>query len=159
LLGVLACTPPPREEPPLTSSAPATTAPAASEPAPWRPGDVIGSWRVVRADVRRDPVENGWTGEVDLDGEVSVNGTFQPHFDSELGLLCFFVDESDRAKLPRFPNDVRRPWFCFTNEDEVRRVATAGKRARIRIAKYHYRYSHTDVFNTVEFVAVDGESR
>jgi hypothetical protein len=140
LLVLVACTPPP---------------PAAPTAAPWRAGDVVGTWRVVRADVRPDPVENGWTGEVDFEGEVVVNGTFQPHFDSEFGALCFFVDESDRALFPRFPNDVRRPWFCFTNEEEVRRVAKAGDRARIRVSKYRYMYSHTDVYNTVEFVALE----
>ena len=109
----------------------------------------------MKADIRRDPVENGWIGEVDFEGQVTVNGTLQPHPDTDFGALCFFVDESDRALLPRFPNDVRRPWFCFTNEDEVRRVAKAGQRARIRVSKFRYMYSHTDVYNTVEFVALE----
>lgn len=113
------------------------------------------AWRVVESDMRADPVEDGSIGEIRYAGEESVRGTFQMHPDAEFPALCFFVDELDRGKLPRFRNDVRRPWFCFTNEDDVRRVAKAGQTARIRIADYHYRYSHTDTYNSARFVRIE----
>jgi hypothetical protein len=119
-----------------------------------QPGDSVGVWRVVQRDVRPDPGERGWIGDVRYAGEAEVSGMFQAHPDSELHALCFFVDESDRGILPRFPNDVRKPWFCFTNEDGVRPVASEGMHARIRIADYRYLYSHTDVYNTARFVAL-----
>lgn len=109
-------------------------------------------WRVVSSDIRPDPIENGSIGEVVYEGEAVLSGTLQPHFDPEANARCFFVDESDRDKFPRFPNDVRKPWFCFTNEDAVRRVAKPGQHARIRIADFHYRYSHTEVVNSARFV-------
>jgi len=138
----------------LTLLACASATSPADVSTPWKVGDTVDGWRVVRADVRPDPVENGWIGEADFEGEAVISGTFQPHPDAEFGALCFFADESERTKLPRFPNDVRRPWFCFTNEDEVRRAASAGDRVRIRVAKFLYMYSHTDVYNRVELVEV-----
>jgi len=113
------------------------------------------AWRVVESDVWPDPSEDGSIGEIRYAGEESVRGAFQMHPDAEFPALCFFVDELDRGKLPRFRNDVRRPWFCFTNQDEVRGVAKAGQEARIRIADFHYRYSHTDTYNSARFVGFD----
>ncbi|HJQ35933.1 MAG TPA: hypothetical protein VKB93_02230 [Thermoanaerobaculia bacterium] len=120
-------------------------------------GETVNGWTVVRSDIRSDPTESGWIGEVDFAGQATLPGTFQKHFDTDA--LCFFVDESDRGALPRFSNDVRKPWFCFTNDADVRNVAKEGMHAHIRIDSFLYRYSHTDVVNGTKFVSLSPSPR
>ena len=140
----------------LLIAACATSAPPREfDPSKFETGAALGPWRVVEKDVLRDPLEEtGWIGRVLFEGQADVRGTFQMHFDPEYPKLCFFADDIDRPKLPRFANDVRKAWFCFTNEEDVTRVAKAGDRATIAIADFHYRYSHTDVVNSARFVAL-----
>ena len=125
------------------------------DPSKVEAGTNVGAWSVRDVTFRPDPSEQGWTGEVRFSGEVSLAGTFQPHFDSEVRAVCFFVDPDDAVKLPRFANDVRKPWFCFQNEEEARSAAPFGTHATIRVSDYHYAYSHTDVVNSVKLVAVE----
>lgn len=125
------------------------------DPSKVEAGTKVGAWSVRDVTFRPDPSEQGWTGEVRFSGEVSLSGTFQPHFDSEVKAACFFVDLDDAAKLPRFANDVRKPWFCFQNEEEARSAAPVGTRATIRVSDYHYAYSHTDVVNSVKLLTVE----
>lgn len=116
------------------------------------PGDTVLGLRVDAVAVRPDPVDGfGWMGKVDYSGEVTLTGEYRPHFDfPEVREICFFADDSSAVRLPRFPNDVRHPWFCFSNQAEAGRMlgepATRG-RARIRIDRFSYHYRHTDVYN------------
>lgn len=139
----------------LLAACATATPPREFDPSQFEPGEMVGTWRVVEKDVLRDPLEEtGWTGRVLFAGEAEARGTFQMHPDPDVPELCFFVDDIDRGRFPRFTNDVRKPWFCFTNEQDVRRVAKAGEHAKIAVAEYHYRYSHTDAYNEVRFLGL-----
>lgn len=138
---------------------------AADDPAFGRltPGDTVLGLRVEAIDVRPDPVDGfGWTGRVDYAGEVGLTGEYRPHIDfPEVRETCFFADDSSGVRLPRFPNDVRRPWFCFSNQDDAGRLlgqpGSSGP-ARVRIDRFEYHYRHTDVYNLGRLVAAERPS-
>ena len=122
------------------------------------PGDSLAGLRIDSIDVLPDPVDSfGWMGTVAYSGEVTLVGEVRPHMDyPDLAEICFFADDSVAERLPRFPNDVRRSWLCFSNQDEAAMLlGEVGdtSRARIRIDRFQYIYQHTDVYNRARLVA------
>jgi hypothetical protein len=122
------------------------------------PGDSLLGLRIDSLSIRPDPVDGfGWMGTVDFSGSVELAGAFRPHMDfPDVRETCFFVDDSLRSRLPRFPNDVRRSWFCFTNPAQAEAVLGVPgdtARARIRIDRFYYHYRHTDVYNRARLVS------
>lgn len=126
------------------------------DPARVRVGDTIAGLRVDSADVRR-AIHGDWIGSVRFAGEVRLSGAYQPHPSEEVDALCFFVAEEHRARLPRFPADARRPWFCFANQEEARtllRPPPDSGRAEIVVDRFIYHFAHTDVVNEARLLRV-----
>lgn len=122
-------------------------------------GDTVLGLRVDSAAVRPDPVDSfGWMGRVAYAGPVELAGEYRPHMDfPDVAEPCFFVDDSVAERLPRFPNDVRRSWFCFANAAQaVEQLGPADSiaRARIVIDRFQYHYQHTDVYNVARLARV-----
>jgi hypothetical protein len=122
-------------------------------------GDTVLGLRVDSVSILPDPVDSfGWIGQVEYAGPVELVGEYRPHMDfPDVEEPCFFVDDSVAGRLPRFPNDVRRSWFCFTDARNV--VDQLGppdsiSRARIIIDRFHYHYQHTDVYNVARLARV-----
>ena len=92
-----------------------------------------------------------WVGSVEFEGSVTLSGTYRPHYDyPEPDLQCFFLNEASASKLPRFPEDERVSWFCFSNLDEARRLLRPSPdtgAATLVIEAFRYAYSFSDVFN------------
>lgn len=73
--------------------------------------------------------------------------------------LCFYPDSASADRLPRFPNDVRTSWFCFTNQEEAQRLLgalPASGEATIVVDELFYIYQHTDVHNRARLSRVIG---
>jgi hypothetical protein len=136
-----------------------TSAPAGVDFAAVARGDTVLGLRVDSVAILPDPVDSfGWMGQVDYSGTVELAGEYRPHMDfPDVAEPCFFVDDSVAGRLPRFPNDVRRSWFCFANAGEA--VAQLGppgsvSRARIVIDRFRYHYQHTDIYNVARLARV-----
>ena len=124
------------------------------DPSNVRVGDTIAGLRVKAADVQR-AADGDWVGTVRFEGEVQVAGALRPHPSEEVDALCFFVEETHRARLPRFTEDQRRPWFCFSNQAEAREMVRAipeGGTVELIIDQFTYHFAHTDVVNGARLV-------
>ena len=134
---------------------------AASSPgvAGLQVGDSLLGLRVARAEVAPESGDSsGWYGSVDFEGEVELRGSYRPHPEyPELRELCFYPDEESASRLPRFPNDVRTSWLCFSNQAEAQRelgaLPEAGT-ATILIDDFHYLFQPSDVYNAARLVSV-----
>lgn len=101
---------------------------------------------------------DGYVGTVEFRGNVTVQGTYSPQTElvgSDRGVPCFFVSDRSNIELPRFENDERLPWFCFTNPDAVEAAfdyTTAEQDATIVIDSYTTVFIPSDVYNEARFV-------
>ena len=110
-------------------------------------------------DVLAENVDSsGWTGSVDFSGTVTLTGRYRPHPEApDVGALCFYPDSVSAEQLPRFPNDQRTSWFCFTNTDEAElSLGGPGREgeATIVINEFNYLYQHTDTYNSARLQQV-----
>lgn len=132
-------------------------APTRLDPSLLAPGDSIGGLRVESIDARPEVVDSfGWSGRLRFSGEVELRGTHRPHPEfPDVRAVCFYPDSASAAKLPRFPNDERVSWLCFTNQDEAERLLGLGTRETpIVVDDFDYVYEHTDSYNTARLVRV-----
>jgi hypothetical protein len=100
----------------------------------------------------------GWMGSVDFSGTVTLTGRYRPHPEAPaVPALCFYPDSVSAAQLPRFPNDERTSWFCFTNTADAE-AAFGGPggegEATIVINEFYYLYQPTDSYNTARLQQV-----
>ena len=94
------------------------------DPGALRPGDTLGGLTVVSTDVQRAGVDSVWVGHVVFDGDLVLQGVYQPHPDwPTVQTPCFHVtDPASAARVPRFAPDAwtasdAKTWFCFSNPD------------------------------------------
>lgn len=148
-----------------SSSAPsASTAPTTNSnvfnPAQVKPGDSVAGLTIVA--IEATPYQDrGYVGTAKFRGETTVSGTYKlapDAADAGTGNPCFFADAASASKLPRFANDERVPWFCFTNaaavEQALGQPTATGKQVTIAIADYETVYQPSDVVNQAKFVRV-----
>jgi hypothetical protein len=126
-----------------------------------RAGDPVLDLTVANIEVEPAPAPHtGYVGSVEFRGRVTVSGRYRGHPDyPEPGadLVCFFVNGETAARLPRFREDERYPWFCFTNRAQAaERLGppdTEGV-ATVVIDGYRTERRFTDVFDTATLVEV-----
>src|SRR5687767_15129723 len=126
------------------------------DPARLRLGDHVGGLVVERIEANRG-LDSTYTGVIVFRGGIELTGSVLPHFDSDVKTICFEVDTASAARLPRWPDDVRRPWFCFENDSTARRALgppEARRRARIVVDRFTNAWAPTDVVNTARLVRV-----
>ena len=163
VLALLACSSGEKADQPASARAdtpaPAAPAPRAAnefDPAALRVGDTLMGLRVERADVRRAAaIDSSYVGDVRFAGEVTVSGRPRAHHDfPEVRTLCFDVDSTSAARLPRWPGDRRRVWFCFDNQEAAvralgpARADTAVAPVTIAIDRYQTVRHFTDAYDT-----------
>jgi hypothetical protein len=148
---------------PSADQEPAPTGPAAQgvavDYAELAPGDSVMSFRVGAVDIQPNPIDGfGWMGRIVFAGTATLSGSYRPHFDyPEVRELCFYPDPPSAERLPRFPNDERISWFCFTNQEDAQNALgglPAAGQATIVIDRFDYLYEHTDTFNTARLESV-----
>lgn len=161
---VTGCTTPPTETAAGSTQSRANTTSdnmfdsAVFDPAQVQPGDRVLGLEVTRMDISRLEPQNQSVGTVNFQGETTVSGVYFAYTPADLNesFPCFNVDESAADQLPRFPQDERRPWFCFDNPEAVQQALgePANQPATIVIDHFEYAYIPADVTNRARFVRV-----
>jgi hypothetical protein len=121
------------EAPAPAADAPSDPGAAAPPPAPAartfdpgavQPGDTLFGLVVASVDGERAAADSVWVGNVVLEGDLVLQGVYQPHSDwPEVTAPCFHVtDPASAARIPRFEPDAYtvpdgKTWFCFSNPD------------------------------------------
>jgi hypothetical protein len=88
-----------------------------------KPGSEIGTLRV--DSIRMRDVAGGRDADIAyFTGELTLTGQTLRHPDADLGLttVCFEADSTSAALMPRWTEDLRRSWFCFSNQAEAART-------------------------------------
>ena len=100
-----------------------------------------------------------WTGSVTFVGRVWLSGVTVRHPDyPEVQSVCFEAEPTSARQLPRWPDDERRPWFCFENDSIARRILGAPDSlgsAEVLIDRFTTVRAFTDAVNSAHFVAAD----
>jgi len=127
------------------------------DPSTLRRGARIGTLIVESIDTRHVMADTTWVGTVRFRGEIELSGWTLRHPEPDLYrvLTCFEADSMSAAQLPRWSDDERRAWFCFSNRAEATRALgppSEGVRATIVIDEFTIHRSPPDVVNTGRFV-------
>lgn len=147
----------PVEQARVSPPAPANT----FDPGAVQPGDTVLGLLVVSTDLARAPgIDSVWVGNVVFEGDLVVQGVYQPHFDwPEVVLPCFHVtDPSSAARIPRFEPDSwtspgAKTWFCFSNPEVALEVLGSPEQPRemvIALSRYQLWRQFTDAFDEAE---------
>lgn len=153
-------------EPEMKSSPPATGMAGAAagaqltfDPSAIGSGQQVGTLAVDTADVAWSEAMSTWTGTVRFRGEIPLRGRRISHFDfPEVASTCFEVDSASALTLPRWPDDERRPWFCFENDSTARRILGAvdsTKVVDIVVDRFTTVRAFTDAVNTARILEAD----
>jgi hypothetical protein len=140
-------------------------APAAShfDPGGVEPGDTVLDLVVVSKNVERAAaVDSAWVGEVVFEGDLVLQGVYQPHYDwPEVTEPCFHVtDPASMARIPRFEPDSwtspnAKTWFCFSNAEVALELLGPPEQPRemvIALGRYQISRHFSDVYDTAELV-------
>jgi hypothetical protein len=143
----------------------APAAPAANtfDPGAVEPGDTVLGLVVVSKDVQRaEAIDSVWVGNVVFEGDLVLQGVYQPHFDwPEVATPCFHVtDPASMARIPRFEPDSwtspnAKTWFCFSNPDVALELLGPPEEPRemvIALGRYQLSRHFSDVYDTGELV-------
>jgi hypothetical protein len=129
------------------------------DPSAIRPGQQVGSLAVDTADVAWSEAMSTWVGTVRFRGEIPLRGRRIPHFDfPEVASTCFEADSASALTLPRWPDDDRRPWFCFENDSTAHRLLGAvdsSKPVDIVVDRFTTVRAFTDAVNTARILEAD----
>jgi hypothetical protein len=162
LLVAAACIREPQVDAVSADSVPTTLAVGAQltfDPSAIRNGQQVGPLTVEATDVAWSEALSTWTGSVRFRGELALRGHVIRHFDfPEVQSTCFEADSASALKLPRWPEDERRPWFCFENDSAAHRVLGAADSSRpvdIVIDRFTTVRAFTDAVNSARLVEAD----
>ncbi len=129
------------------------------DPASLKRGAAVGELRVDSMDVVWSEELGEWVGSVRFSGELRLTGAAGPHLAApEEKVTCFEADSASGRRLPRWPGDERRPWFCFENADSARRMLGAPDSARaatIVVDRFTTVRAHTDAVNSARLLAAE----
>lgn len=118
--------------------------------------DTVG-WLVVDRVAVTRAYDSSAVGSVKFGGELELKGRLIPHFDSDLEAKCFEADSASAARMPRWQGDMRRPWFCFSNQEDPRVVkAVVPSDATIVIDRYTIRFTMSDAVNEARLLRFTG---
>jgi hypothetical protein len=131
------------------------------DPGAVEPGDTVLGLVVVSKDVERAAaVDSAWVGEVVFEGDLVLQGVYQPHYDwPEVTAACFHVtDPASMARIPRFEPDSwtspdAKTWFCFSNPEVALELLGPPEEPRemvIALGRYRISRHFSDVFDTAE---------
>ena len=145
------------EPPPGRPSGPPP--PLIFDPANLTRGMAVGDLRVDSTDVVWGEGVGEWVGTVRFTGEIRLRGTAVPHLaDPEQRITCFEADSASGRRLPRWPGDERRPWFCF--EDPAAAASMLGppdstRRRTVVVDRFTTVRAFTDAVNTARLLSAE----
>ncbi|HEU4828396.1 MAG TPA: hypothetical protein VFT04_04300 [Gemmatimonadales bacterium] len=162
LIAAAACAREPRSGVAEQDSALAATLAVAQltfDPSRIRSGQQVGSLAVDSVEVAWSEALSTWTGTVRFRGELPLRGHAIRHFDyPEVQTICFEADSASALSLPRWPDDDRRPWFCFENDSTAQRILGAADSTRpvdIVIDRFTTVRAFTDAVNSARLLEAD----
>jgi hypothetical protein len=131
------------------------------DPGAVQPGDTVLGLVVVSKDVQRAAaVDSVWVGNVVFEGDLVVQGVYQPHYDwPEVTAPCFHVtDPVSIARMPRFvPDEWTSPdgktWFCFSNPEVAIELLGAPEEPRemvIALGRFQLWRQMSDAYSMAE---------
>lgn len=126
-------------------------APVISQPGQLRAGDTVAGLVVDSVAATWGAGAGEWVGLVRFHGRVRLAGHRVPHFDADVHAVCFEADSQSARRLPRWPDDERRPWFCFSNTAAASRLLGATdtlERVTIVIDSFTTVRAFTDAVNS-----------
>jgi hypothetical protein len=137
----------------------AAGAQATFDPSAVRIGQQVGPLTVEATDVAWSEALSTWTGSVRFRGELPLRGHVIRHFDfPEVESTCFEADSASALTLPRWPEDERRPWFCFENDSTAHRILGTADSSRlldIVVDRFTTVRAFTDAVNSARLVEAD----
>ena len=132
------------------------------DPAGVQVGDTVLGLRVVSKNMEPVSADSLWTGEVMFEGDLVVQGVYQPHPDwPQVTAPCFHVtDPTSAGRVPRVSLDDgiardERTWFCFADPDaalELLGTPEQPREAVIAVDRYRVRRDVADTFDTAELM-------
>ena len=133
------------------------------DPETLRPGERVGDLVVDTLSFRRALVDSTFVGMARFSGEMQLTGRTMRHPDADLRHteMCFEAYSSSATRLPRWPADERRPWFCFVNRDAAVRALrgpSEGIAATIVIDQFTINRGLSDEVNSARLVRVVQDS-
>lgn len=126
------------------------------DPRRVKAGDTIAGLALEKIDASPTVADSTLVGSAAFRGEIELTGATMRHPEAAaINEVCFEADSTSARRLPRWSGDRRRPWFCFSNPDEARRVLGPSRderRARIVIANFVINRGLSDQINSARFV-------
>jgi hypothetical protein len=125
------------------------------EPARAVEGDSVAGLRVQRLLVERVTADSIAVGTIVFRGQMELTGTLIRHPEPDADAVCFESDSASAARMPRWRDDRRRPWFCFANTARARAVFGAGgddRRWIVRVEAFTINRGLTDQVNTARLI-------
>jgi hypothetical protein len=96
-------------------------------------GQQFGSLTVARLAISK-AYDSTRVGSAWFRGNIELSGRAMRHPDSEVDQLCFEADSTSAARMPRWMDDARRPWFCFRDSKRAQvRLGQLGPDSLVRI--------------------------
>ena len=139
------------------------------DPVTLRPGERVGDLVADTVAFRTALADSTLVGIARFSGEIQLTGQTMRHPDADLRHteMCFEADSTSATRLPRWPGDERRPWFCFVNRDAAVRALrgpSEGIAASIVIDQFTIHRGLSDEVNSARLVrvvrdSVDGAQR
>jgi hypothetical protein len=128
------------------------------DPGSARVGDSVGVLELASISASRPPATNVMVGTAVFEGELRLTGrTLRHHDHPEVRTVCFEADSASAMTMPRWADDRRRAWFCFSNmERAAAQLAAPGveRAAEIVIDHFSIHRGMSDEVNSARLVRV-----
>ena len=126
-------------------------------PATIRKGASVGRLVLDSIAARQAVADSSHVGMARFQGEVQLAGWTMRHPDPDAQRVftCFEADSSSAARLPRWSDDERRPWFCFSNRAEAAQALgppSEGVPATIVVDQFTIHRGMSDEVNSARFL-------
>lgn len=126
------------------------------DPGSVKAGDTIAGLVVEKIGANPNVMDSTLVGSAAFRGEIELTGATLRHPEADAANeVCFEADSASVERLPRWAEDRRRAWFCFTNAIAARRAlgpAQEERQARIVISSFVINRGLTDQINSARFV-------
>lgn len=158
LIQSLGCSPAPA---PADADSPVAVATAQAPASVFDPrtlsvGDTVSGFTVADISAER-AMDSSWVGHVRFRDTLHVTGRVMTHVEGDHPAPCFELKTASAAQLPRWPQDLRRPWFCFENDSAATRLFTASPGRReftIAIDRFTINRNLSDAVNSARILSL-----
>jgi hypothetical protein len=129
------------------------------DPVSLRPGMRVGDLvadSVVARRAKLDSANSAWVGAARFRGQLTLRGRLLKHPDSDVRGLCFEADSASATMMPRWAEDTRRAWFCFSNLEAERLLGgrRESRSVEVVVDQFVIRRSFSDDVNTARLMGI-----